>query len=256
MGLATEEEVSILECVRKNNLEVEQAILEAQKTLEDFASVHAIPPPTEVKDLIWSKIAQQPGLAISKGATSILSEERKPPIEDIPLPVRSVTFRNLAIAASLLCALSVGTTIYFQQENKRRDKTISKLAATNETNLLALQSLQNKWKLLQDPAIKTITLAGVEQHPNLKAHVFWNTNTTDVYLSMENLPVVPAGMQYQLWAIVDGTPVDAGVLPLDNLDEINTMHRIATAEAFAITLEKAGGNPTPTLSQLYVMGNI
>ena len=39
MGLASEEEVSILECVRKNNAEVEQAILEAQQTLEEFATV-------------------------------------------------------------------------------------------------------------------------------------------------------------------------------------------------------------------------
>ncbi|GGH12968.1 hypothetical protein GCM10011418_12840 [Sphingobacterium alkalisoli] len=255
MGLATEEEVSILECVRKNNLEVEQAILEAQKTLEDFASVHAIPPPTEIKDLIWSKIAQEPVTDISEATPSILADNR-PTIEDTSFSKRLVTFRNLTVAASLLCALSVGTAIYLHQENKRRDTLISELAATNETNLLVLQSLQNKWKLLQDPAIKTITLTGVEQHPNLKAHVFWNINTTDVYLSMENLPVAPEGMQYQLWAIVDGTPVDAGVFPLDKLDEIKTMHRIATAQAFAITLEKEGGNPTPTLSQLYVMGNI
>jgi len=31
---------------------------------------------------------------------------------------------------------------------------------------------------------------------------------------------------------------------------------IADADAFAITLEKKGGSPTPTLNQLYVMGKI
>ncbi|WP_238387322.1 anti-sigma factor [Sphingobacterium olei] len=255
MGLATEEEVSILECVRKNNLEVEQAILEAQKTLEDFASVHAIPPPTEVKDLIWNKISQQPAAEIPEAAASF-SPDDKPAVEDAAVPVRSLTTRNFAIAASLLCALSIGANIYLQQENRRRDIAISELATANETTLLALQSLQNKWKLLQDPAIKTITLAGVEQHPDLKAHVFWNTKTTEVYLSMENLPAAPEGMQYQLWAIVDGTPVDAGVFPLEDIGEINAMHRIEKAQTFAITLEKEGGNPTPTLSQLYVIGNI
>jgi len=112
-----------------------------------------------------------------------------------------------------------------------------------------------KWAMLQDPAIKTITLAGVEQHPKLKAHVFWNTNTTDVYLSLENLPPAPEGMQYQLWAIVDGKPVDAGVFPLDHTDQITSMNQIPKAQAFAITLETKGGNPTPNLSQLYVMGN-
>ncbi|WP_225974287.1 anti-sigma factor [Arachidicoccus ginsenosidivorans] len=27
-------------------------------------------------------------------------------------------------------------------------------------------------------------------------------------------------------------------------------------QAFAITLEKAGGNPTPTMDQMYVMGGV
>ncbi|WP_350340234.1 anti-sigma factor [Paraflavitalea speifideaquila] len=46
----------------------------------------------------------------------------------------------------------------------------------------------------------------------------------------------PAGRQYQLWALVDGKPVDAGML--DNCDGLCQLKNIQQAQAFAITLEK------------------
>jgi anti-sigma-K factor RskA len=69
------------------------------------------------------------------------------------------------------------------------------------------------------------------------------------------LPVPPADKQYQLWALKNGKPIDAGVFEMDT--EMHMMPvTIADADAFAITLEKKGGSPAPTLSQLYVMGKI
>ena len=65
---------------------------------------------------------------------------------------------------------------------------------------------------------------------------------------------VPSGKQYQLWAIVDGKPVDAGLIT--DCIGLCKMKRIDRAQAFAITLEKAGGSPTPTLTEMYVFGKI
>ena len=59
MGLASEEEIRILDCVQKNNPEVKQAILDAQNTLEDFASQQAIAPPPALKSAIWAKISEE-----------------------------------------------------------------------------------------------------------------------------------------------------------------------------------------------------
>ena len=68
-----------------------------------------------------------------------------------------------------------------------------------------------------------------------------------------SLPAAPAGRQYQLWAIVNGQPLDAGMLR-DTKMQVQQMKAFAQADAFAITLEKSGGSPTPTMSALYVMG--
>ncbi|HEY4654886.1 MAG TPA: anti-sigma factor, partial [Cyclobacteriaceae bacterium] len=61
--------------------------------------------------------------------------------------------------------------------------------------------------------------------------------------------------QYQLWGIVDGKPVDAGVFDSD-ADGLIPMQRIRGASAFAVTIEPRGGNQQPTLSTLQVIGNV
>ncbi|MBE8712935.1 anti-sigma factor [Sphingobacterium hungaricum] len=254
LGLATEEEASILQCIRKNNSEVEQAILDAQLILEDFSTAQAVAPPVELKDAIWSQLNQQPVDTTTDSSFGFDENEKEAKV--VPMTKKTTDWKKLAIAASVLFVASFGTTIYFQNKSKENQTELNALVAENKATAQSLDQLKEKWSLLQNPDLKTITLAGVEQHPDLKAHVFWNTKTSEVYLSSENLPKVPDGMQYQLWAIVDGTPVDAGVFDLTDSEGISKMLKIEKAQAFAITLEKAGGNPTPTLTQLYVMGNI
>ena len=101
---------------------------------------------------------------------------------------------------------------------------------------------------------KKIELKGVEKHPNMLAEVYWN-ESKQVFLNPKNLPAAPSGKQYQLWAIVDGKPVDLGMYDA-NKETIQQMKVVEKPQAFAITLEKEGGNPTPTMEEMYVMGTI
>jgi anti-sigma-K factor RskA len=83
-------------------------------------------------------------------------------------------------------------------------------------------------------------------------------NTGEVYIDPSNLPEAPAGKQYQLWAIVDGKPVDGGMIittKKDNKYRIQKMKTFGKAEAFAVTLETEGGNPTPK-GDMYVLGKM
>ena len=249
LGLATQEEVSILECVRKNNIEVEQAILDAQQTLEDFSTLQAVSPPKDLKESIWNKITQQ-------SEEEIEAPKKHTEIKAISEAKNNFDWKKLAVAASVLFIMTFGTTLYYHNKNKNTEVAINHITIEKEKTSQSLANMEARWSLLQNPAINTITLAGVEKYPDLVAHVFWNATTAEVYLSSENLPQAPENMQYQLWAIVDGVPVDAGVFDLKDDQAITKMLKIEKAQAFAITLEKMGGNPTPTLSQLYVMGNI
>ncbi|WP_223583633.1 anti-sigma factor domain-containing protein [Sphingobacterium sp. GVS05A] len=264
LGLASEEEVSILNCIRKNNVEVEQAIAEAEKALEELADIQAMAMPVSLKEDIWNKLNAENLVAFgdpsegkeTESSTLDHNIERNSgeEPEEVIVPRKSY---NWAIAASVLLVLSVGANVLlYQQNNETKDK-LTKTSSSFDQQQASLATLQDKWRLVQNPAIKTIPLKGVENKPDLHALLFWDQLSKAVYLNLEQMPVAPKGKQYQLWAMVDGKPVNAGVFPLDaKADGTSKMLDIPKAQAFAITLEDEGGKDVPTLSELCVMGGI
>ena len=86
--------------------------------------------------------------------------------------------------------------------------------------------------------------------------VYWDTSTKDVYLAVNRLPAPTSEQQYQLWAMVDGKPVDAGMFDMKDGAGNDENEKHPKAQAFAITLEKKGGSPTPRWISYYVMGKV
>lgn len=261
MGLASEEEVRILECVQKNNPEVRQAILEAQSTLEDFASQQAIAPPAELKSTIWAKISEE-GAEKPQSVTVPQQIQEEEEVTSIPLypPQNTVspnkTFNWFAVAASILLVASVAFNFYLSNNQKATQEQLASLITEQKNNTVAYQNLKSRWDMANDPTVKTVPLLGVEKHPDMKAMVYMEEKSKQVYLTLENMPVAPENQQYQLWAIVDGKPVSLGVYDQQAKEEMQKMAVINAAQAFAITLEKRGGSPTPTMENMYVMGKI
>src|SRR6185436_617185 len=99
-----------------------------------------------------------------------------------------------------------------------------------------MQVVQSKYSI-------PVALKGMEASPGAAAKIFWMQNTGEVFIDPSNLPEAPAGKQYQLWGIVDGKPVDGGMILTSSKDKkyrIQKMKTFGKAEAFAITLETEG----------------
>lgn len=257
LGLATEQESSLLECVRKNHPEVEEAILETQVALEDLATIQAIAPAEYLKEDIWSKIQhseENTSPQVSNTEVEEISEVSTITEEKTPV-IRSLR-TNLSIAASVLLAVSVGANIYLYRDNTLVQENLVKVNSEKKQTENRLAEATERWDIINKPTVKSVLLLGAADHSGLQAKVLWDTEKKGVYLIADQLPQAPEGMQYQLWAIVDGKPVDAGLVPLTGGAEMYSMQTIASAQAFAITMEKAGGSPVPTLSELRVIGNI
>ncbi len=254
MGLASEEEIRILDCVQKNNPEVKQAILDAQNTLEDFASQQAIAPPPALKSAIWAKISEE------SQPENLVEEVPVKPIEAPLYPSSTepnkVPLKWFAIAASILLVASVALNLYLNSNQNNFKNELASLKAAQKENALAYQNLKSKWDLVTNPTVKAIPLLGVEKHPEMKAMVYFEQNSKEVYLALDNLPMAPKDQQYQLWAIVDGKPVSLGMFDQDAEAAVQKMISVTSAQAFAITLEKRGGSPTPTMENMYVMGKV
>lgn len=253
LGLASPEEAGIFECVMGKNAEVRAAFEVAQKTLEDLATIQAVTPPDDLKSKIWNKIQQEQVVEEIQPVSSV----------DIPLIKPQETTKNqvknswksYAIAASVLFLVSAAGNLFWMNNQAKMKSELAKMETEKKSQDLTMQKINQKMAMISNPDMKMVMLKGVEKHTDSKAMVFWDTKTKEVYLNAESLPKAPEGMQYQLWAIVDGKPVNAGMYTEEKDSKI-ALANIPKASAFAITLEKQGGSPVPTMENMFVMGSV
>lgn len=255
LGLASPEEAGILECVMKNSAEVKAAYEEAQKTLEDLATAQAITPHSDLETKIWTKIQKE---QTDEEIQSVFSEKPEHKIGEITqeiYPNKAANWQKYAVAASVLFFVSIIGNFFWINDISKNKKEIAQLQTEKKSQDLALKTSQEKLAILSNPNILTVPLKGVEKYPDSKAIVYWDQTSKNVYLNAENLPKAPEGMQYQLWALVDGKPVSAGMYSAEK-DTREILANIPKAQAFAITLEKQGGSASPTMENMFVIGNI
>lgn len=257
LGLASHEERLEFEQLYAIHAELRQAKEAFEKSLEQQALDNAMPPPAVLKQKIWDTLGLDSAAAApvaDKPATGKMA----------PLtPVRSFSFAKMLAAASVI--LLVGSTLlnfYFYNQYKSSVAKLDELIASNQqyannNNIIQakLQQYQNSLNLIKDSNMAVIAMKGQAVAPQSLTTVYWNRQTKDVYLLVNALPKAAAGKQYQLWAIVDGKPVSAGLLGSDGNEGLVKMGNITKAQAFAITLENQGGSKTPTVP-IYVMGQI
>ncbi|MEO6870287.1 MAG: anti-sigma factor, partial [Ginsengibacter sp.] len=163
------------------------------------------------------------------------------------------------IAAAVVIFLIESIILNYSFYNKYK-KTNSELALikdqlTKEKNTNTAMS--SEMNVMTDKHALPVVLNGTAKAPDAVAKIFWMKNTGDVYVDPSNLPGVPEGKQYQLWAIVDGAPVDAGLIETKKgIYHIQKMKSFGQAQAFAITLEKTGGSEKPTMDEMIVMAKM
>lgn len=258
LGHASPEEAGILECVMKNNAEVKAAFEEAQKTLEDLATAQAVTPPSDLKSKIWNAIQQQQTVEeVTPSLPADLPEvERQTENNaDIKGYQKNTPWKTYAIAASVLFLVSVAGNLFWMNSQSANQKEMDLMIAEKKQHDQAMEKMNRKIDMFSNPDMQMVMLKGVEKHAEAKAMVFWDKKTKEVYLNAEKLPKAPEGMQYQLWAIEDGKPVNAGMYTEDK-DSRTALASIPNAQAFAITLEKEGGSNVPTMENMFVMGKI
>ncbi len=252
-GLAGADERALLEKYALEYPEVGEALNEFIAVSEAFAIKNAIVPPAHLKDRI------RESLDFSDGSEHVRTEGHVPPLQS---GGGFSLLRFSAIAASLLLAVSIILNFYFFKKSQEFEERYlglmrEKTTLLAETNLLnqRLGTMSEQVKLIGNTSVKAVYLSGVEGKESNSATVYWNAESKEVFIASKGLQPAAAGTQYQLWALVDGKPVDAGIID-DCGTALCKVKNIERAQAFAITLEKKGGSPVPTLTALYVMGKV
>lgn len=249
-GIASEEERKDVEQWASQYPEVAAELKTIVSTMDTYVNAHAIMPSPHVKEKIFSRILV--------GEDGFDREPAIPEFQD-GKRIEIVQLWRVAAAASVILligsiALNIITYNKFTETDKRLEITRKQLATIQETN----KSMEAGLSIVQSKYSVPVSLKGLEAAPNAAAKVFWMQNTGEVFFDPSNLPEAPAGKQYQLWGIVDGKPVDGGMILTSSKGDryrIQKMKSFGKVEAFAVTLEDEKGNATPQ-GPMFVMGKM
>ena len=242
--------------------ELEAEYLKVQEALAGFSGGFAKEPSSKVKDAIMAEIK-------ADAAQSGVQPEAKVIEMKQPKAAKKAggagLLKGLAIAASFALLFSLGLNYFqYQEINKQKDLLayLQSERSDLQSNLVSLskESEQAIEELAHIKAFNNVqvTLNGTEKAPDAFAEIWWNPATKDIFLHKCNLPPAPESHTHQLWAIVDGKPVDMGIFNTSNEEVAGIQHMgvVKEASAFAITIEKEGGAVNPTLEEMIVIGEI
>ncbi len=248
MNALPEDEAARVEALALAHPEIYKEIEDTQIVLQKYAEAHAVLPNPGLKDTILKRIEKESLPQNPSTSTDILAPKK------VPLPMVSgstISIKPLWIWAA---AASLAAVVFLFQ-NINQKKALNDCAAENNKLIENQKVVAYKLDILRRPDTKPLELKGLDISPNSKIIVYWNAKEKATLLSIQNLPVPPKGKQYQLWAIVDKKPVDAGVFVYD-ITAIQPMKGFESAEAFAVTLENEGGSVVPTMNEMYVFSPV
>lgn len=251
LQLASEREQRELDRLCAEYPEIQAARTVFELSLEKAAMEGAVQPAPFIRDSVLSVIHDTAGAG---------NKTSKP---ELNTSTGTINWRKLSLAAALiLLAGSAALNIYLYNQYTTTHNRYTTLLAEQQQMADANKAIQAKLSvsekdlaMMKDPRMQMVKLGDMNK-TNSMGTIYWDSLSKNVYLLVNHLPKPAAGQQYQLWAIVDGQPVDAGMIQMDSETALLAMKKIMRAEAFAITLEKEGGSPSPTLTALYVMGKV
>lgn len=248
LGSVSDQEKREVECLSKIYPELKVELDALESAIGKYASTFEKTPPEDLK----AKIFAQMNFNEESEIEPEVQEEIK--LDSISNSKTTPLWPKLAVAASLVLG---GLFVYTSIQNRELKSETADLSKKVQVLNKDISNSNEMIALFKNPENKIIRLNGLEKSPESSVRIFWNPDNQEVALAIDNLPKPKANKQYQLWMIVDGKPIDMGVI--DN-DFDNKIFKMKVAEgniaAFAITLEKTGGNPTPTMEEMYVMGSV
>lgn len=241
MGLASEAERQEFEtnCVQYSEVAEARNVFEV--ALEKQLLGDAVAVPGFLKEQIEEKLKS------SATETTIAEAEEE------RTSVRGIGIWRWIAAASLV--LMAGSIYWAITTNKKYQDLLTQsksLEAQVQQSAAQINEVRDDLDKLRNHPMKTAALKGSDNRAY--AIVYWDTVSAsrDVYLMINNLPQPASDKQYQLWALLNGRPIDLGMIEVKQQRLLYRMKNVQNAQAFAITLEPKGGSDQPTAAPIAV----
>lgn len=251
-GACSPDEIRQVEDLIARDSVIAREVDAIRSAVEGYAQAHRRVPRHEIKERVLGAIdAADPASVGASGderAKAVFLHQR----------------RRYLLVASVAFLVGLLPGIYFMLESRHYrhafETTMTQLAEVQQQRTVIAartSSMEQVLVRLADTNMLRVAMPGLPSSASSFATVWWNRRSQDVYLDLHTMPSLASNEDYQLWAIVDGKPVDLGVFNPDSADAaIVRMKHVSTPQAFAVTIEPKGGRTAPTLERMVVLGKI
>ncbi|MCS3737094.1 anti-sigma factor [Mucilaginibacter dorajii] len=267
LGDVTPDEKRQVEEMASKHPEVKAELDEIELSMELYAKENAVEPSEDLRGRILGSLLTNFGddrnftaAPPHNESDTYEEEEEEQGNAIVAMPVRKESnFYKYAFAASLALLIASAVAI-FNLNNKLQDSNSQLIALQQSKQQFANQVnlMDKELTVFRDTSYKLIRLKGTPKNPASAITLAFSPGKKKVVLDIADMKMAQndKAHQYQLWALVGGKPVDLGVFDSasDTTASIKEMKSIASADAFAVTLEPRGGSVNPTLDQMVVIG--
>ncbi len=219
--------------------EIRAEIFEISRAAEQFAMLHGVKVPSDLKDDLFSKINAQN-----------VKLNTPPSSKSGPTTKSKNNWWN-GLNSLLLLLSAIGFGVYFYSAALWK-----KEKAQFEKDQLYCDSLQRQSQSqyaiindLKNAHLSTTKLTATSKYKDVVMHMHTSKSDKFNYIQLNNLPPISEDQAYQLWALKDGqAPIpltvfgeNDGFVKVDYIDNVTT---------YAITIEKKEGATTPNMDNL------
>jgi anti-sigma-K factor RskA len=255
-GLCNQEETLAIEQELVKNAGLQEEVDKIYALLANYAEDSCPELPSHLKELTRSQL--------KFNTESSSNDSPKTSVKILDSNVKEGNnWKWYAVAASVALILSLTYNIMLGDELNNAKQTIAGLEQNATEMAQQGEILRTNYKqiattltFVRHEKTKMVRMTGTDYMPNAMVTVIWNQETKEVILDLNHMEEPPKDHQHQLWALVDGQPIDLGVFDLSDAGEMVKMKSIGKADSFAVTIEVTGGSTSPTLERLCVLGNI
>lgn len=233
---------------------------EVEKNLSQYAELRGeLSKIEDAQEALLQKMAIAPPLSLK----AKVMQSAQPNGKVIAMDFSSGMQWKYAAAASIVIALGLGYLAFdYRSKWQHSELALNDLITQNRQVAedynrvnFRLDKMENDLKVVNNPSFAKVVMKGTPNAPQALASVYWNKETKEIYLSIQNMRELSREKQYQLWAEVDGKMIDAGVFDGNIAGLIKMKQALKeTVTVFAVTIEPRGGKSEPTVETLQVAG--
>lgn len=263
LGLSSEKESREVESLAEKHPELQKEIDTIRKALDEYAKLHGVYPPDEVK----TKLESQLNGGFDEPVPITVYSQKSNEVAHLP-KFRMIRVHWFAMLAAFASVIAIGMGVLaFDYHNRLDAITLAKadleegLERASSENLQLKKAhfaLSEQFSFISSLETRQVTLNATRKANDAVVIIYWNTDQERAFLQWKQLPELLDGMRYRLWAVAR-----RNFEPLANMNSKEspaaTLQQIVFVPgvtSFIVTLEKLNGPDYPDLSRMYLQGSL